>query len=763
MKTRAVAVVLRSILAISAFSSLLTAQQISTPPSAIPERRPAILEMNDPQQKYPQPVGANGTRTQSTGLPPTIPDRMVFRATASKKIDTKTAKAGDKVRMTVIAEEILDDGAVIPAGTRLEGIVAESNAFSPSNPEARLSILINRLQWKQQWIPMHGFVVALGEVRTTYQNTFFDMNNRVPLSASGVLSDFELQQTGNPPNGSALISRKGNIVVKEGMAFVIRNVSQQASAALAIAEGTSLDIPQRKKSEESASFRSQSSLVLVPVQVRNKGHHVAGLPKDKFTVLQDGKEQRIAIFEEVHITTQRLQRAVVGPKEFSNQLQGSPDLNRYTVIAIDRINTGAHDMNRVRDGIAKFLGQATDTGEPIRLIAIEKRGIRLLQDFTTDPKAIAAAFARPAAVGQSLHSDAGLPEAREEIERAQTELATSSDSTKVSASAHLDQANKDEELDKNMLAIQEKSARITSLEALQNIALSVHGLPGRKSLLWVSSGYPFGMGIAESDLWDETTNLLNSATVSMYTIDARGPDSTALAAIDVSRSGPMSSNEYWKSKDAHLDVYTTFQHLAETTGGKPCVEQDDISGCLKGATDDSRDYYMLGFYLDRASTKDGWHKLQAKVAEQGTSVRGRNGFLYPVPDFGTDNTIAAMLDKAGIPFRGRWTDTETRGDKRAARFEINVGPDANVIEAKQNKLNLEIAGVARAKDGSIAAEFGQEIARTLTTEALANVQKTGIQYRSVLVLAPGDYQVRFVVRDSNTGKVGIVDSQIKIE
>jgi len=54
---------------------------------------------------------------------------------------TVSAKAGDKVRMTVIAEEIQDDGAVIQAGTRLEGIVAESIAFSPANAESRLSIL----------------------------------------------------------------------------------------------------------------------------------------------------------------------------------------------------------------------------------------------------------------------------------------------------------------------------------------------------------------------------------------------------------------------------------------------------------------------------------------------------------------------------------------------------------------------------------------------------------------------------------------------
>src|SRR5512146_3099097 len=146
--------------------------------------------------------------------------------------------------------------------------------------------------------------------------------------------------------------------------------------------------------DQTPHFRSETNLVLVPVQVRSHGQHVAGLKQDSFTLLQDGKTQKISVFEEVRTTTQRLQRAPVGLNEFTNQLIGSPETARYTIIAIDRMNTAPLDLVRVREGLTRFLAEISGNGEPIRLISIEINGIRVIQDFTTDPEAIGAALNR---------------------------------------------------------------------------------------------------------------------------------------------------------------------------------------------------------------------------------------------------------------------------------------------------------------------------------------------------------------------------------
>ncbi|HWR34993.1 MAG TPA: VWA domain-containing protein [Clostridia bacterium] len=562
----------------------------------------------------------------------------------------------------------------------------------------------------------------------------------------------------------------------------MKMVSKILISSLAIVGLVTPSVAQEKTSDAAAKFRTQTNLVLVPVQVRSKGQHVAGLSKEKFTLLQDGKEQKIAVFEEIRTTTQRLRRIPVGPKEFTNQLQGSAETARYTVIAIDRINTGTMDMNRVHEGLMKFLSQAADNGEPIRLVAIELQGVRTIQDFTTDPKAVAAALQNShAPSGQSLHGDADMGTSREMRTLVENVEVGNSDDVAARLQTFLQQIEDVENGQVAMLAFQQRSARINSLEALQQVALSLSGLPGRKSVVWVSSGYPFSsigregrpfdLGqVSEANSLDAyTTHLLNSANIALYPVDARGTVNTAFQAMDPSQKYSPSYAQKQHLQFENQDVITTFNRLAGSTGGKACTERTDLSGCFQDAMDDSRDYYMLGFYLDGANTKDGWHKLQAKVSEKGTSVRGRDGFLYPIPDpgqtRGRDITLAvsSLLSDSGIPFRGQWTTTQPSGDKRAARFEINVDPSANVIDIQQKKLNLEFAGIARARDGSVAAQFAQKVDRTMTPEAAATIQKTGINYKNVMVLAPGEYLVRFVVRDNNTGRMGTANSLVKVE
>ena len=47
-------------------------------------------------------------------------------------------------------------------------------------------------------------------------------------------------------------------------------------------------------------FTSGTSFVQVPVIVQKSGKHVIGLKKEDFSLRQDGKEQAIATFEEIH-------------------------------------------------------------------------------------------------------------------------------------------------------------------------------------------------------------------------------------------------------------------------------------------------------------------------------------------------------------------------------------------------------------------------------------------------------------------------------
>lgn len=534
--------------------------------------------------------------------------------------------------------------------------------------------------------------------------------------------------------------------------------------------------------QQAPSFRSQTNLVLVPVQVRDHGQHVSGLKQEAFTLLEDGRPQKIATFEEIRTSTQRLRPMPVGPREFTDQLLGSPETARYTVIAIDRMNTAPLDMMRVRDGLTKFLTEASDTGEPIRLISIESNAIRLIQDFTTDPSLIRAALKRATSGSGASpeQSSIGTDEYTREVEWA---LNTTTDSAEAARLANLLAVlDKAKQLDNARLAFQERETRLTSLDALQQVALSLSGFPGRKSLVWASSGYPFASIVKQTDssgirydyshigealdMDAYTTHLLSASNIAMYPVDARGMTNIAWDSIDPSHKySPTAAERAYRQRN-NTDILSTFDHLAAGTGGKPCYNRPDLANCFKEALDDSRDYYMLGFYVDK-NTKEGWHKLQVKV--EGDTARSRTGFLFPLPDpektreLDMNTAVHSLLPEVGIPFKGEWTTTAKKGDKVANRFLLQVASTANVVNSDQRKLNLEFLGVARSRDGAIAGQFAQRIAKDLSPEAVATVQKEGITYNYTLDLPPGEYLVRFVVRDNNTGRTGAANSFLKVE
>src|SRR5262245_47780261 len=57
---------------------------------------------------------------------------------------------------------------------------------------------------------------------------------------------------------------------------------------------------QDKQAAQTPLFTAGTSFVQVPVIVQRSGKHVGGLKKDDFVLRQDGKEQPIASFEEIH-------------------------------------------------------------------------------------------------------------------------------------------------------------------------------------------------------------------------------------------------------------------------------------------------------------------------------------------------------------------------------------------------------------------------------------------------------------------------------
>lgn len=528
-------------------------------------------------------------------------------------------------------------------------------------------------------------------------------------------------------------------------------------------------------------FTSRSELVLIPVIVTDKsGQHVTGLTRDAFTVLESGQPQRLATFEEIKTTNQPLRR-LTPRDEYTNQVPADAP-RRVTIIVLDAVNTPSVEQGRARRELIRYLAENLEADQLTSLLIMDRRGVRVVHDFTRDTSALIAALKRITST-PPLPEDVGAIGAdTTSNQREIVLLAAAENSDPLSLTVQQLQSFIDA-VDAPGASYRQAEAVAITLESLQHIAQSYTGIPGRKALIWVTAGFPFtldpGTGLplggSPNAALEHTFQMLNSANIAMYPVDVRGLVNFLLPTVAVA---PNPHNLYSVNLFAdagsreHTAILATLGSFADMTGGRAFYNRNDLALSFKEASADSVSYYMLGYYLDKKNTKPGWRKLSVKVSRDGLHVRSRNGFLVTPatvdPEFTRQHdmrvALTSPLDYTGVPIWVHWLDQEPKGKKRKVKFEIVLPANtATIDDADSNRMSLDFAAVARTTGGDSAAQFSKTIQTRLKPEGVQQIRESGVTYGDVLELPQGSYEVRFVVRDNISGRTGSVAAPLKVQ
>lgn len=499
-----------------------------------------------------------------------------------------------------------------------------------------------------------------------------------------------------------------------------------------------------------ARFSSRTELVLVPVIVTDRsGAHMSNLTKDDFTVLENGVAQKVATFEEVKATAAPMKR-VAGPAgEFSNIAGVATQPRRVNIIVLDVVNTPFTDQAYARQSLIKYLAQSVNSGDLTTLLTFSRGGIHIVHDFTTDPAVLVAALKKvrgQADVMASENADAIVADTMADPAAVQSESAD--------ISAFLTHADAVSAQFQQQIAIQ------ATLDAFDAIANAYAGVPGRKALIWMTGSFPIDLpkpgDIHAGQFMDATQRAfekLNNANISVYPVDARGLVTLAF--------------------DRHQDTITTMQSFAEMTGGRAFYNTNDLSTAVAKAAEDSAAYYVLGYYLKSDRDKPGWRKLQVKVTRDGVHVRARAGFFVVKQDLNDDKVRASEMRTAlvspfeftALPVIVRWTGQGSdAAGKKIVRFSVHLNANSITIDdSDKNHVSLEFLAVARDPTMKVANQVGQTVEAHLKPESVDKLRTSGMTYNNQLVVAPGDYNVRFVVRDNLNGHIGSLQVPLKVE
>ena len=535
--------------------------------------------------------------------------------------------------------------------------------------------------------------------------------------------------------------------------------------------------------EAKVEFKSNTILVQVPVVVTDKsGKHILDMSLDDFQLYEDGKAKKITSFEEVEPAQTPLTTPPSANGEFSNLAAASEAPRTVTIIALDTVNTPFLDQAYGRKQIIRYLAENVTSDQVIALVAITSKGLKPIHALTSDPKILVDALKKvngeiPSLQGTDVDTQAVAAGVDGFAPRAIEAVGLGTDPNLALEDFVL-------RGDATLVRMQQDRAIEITMRSFLTLAWSLSGIPGRKSLVWATSGFPFYIDQPSAvpvgylaALYEETMQALNDAEISIYPVDVRGLVNYSPSA-DVTyaprNSSNLSGSAYAASLASrswlHNSTLDTLRDFAEMTGGRAFYNSNDITGGVRRAANDSSSYYLLGYYLDTTNTKPGWRKLKVSTHRKNIEIRARNGFFVtnatanPAVSRRADMQFAVTspFESTGIGITVKWLSDTTDGDKKKVGFVMTLPGDsfAQVQEDKPG-FDLDVLSVA-IKDGVAANSLSQTVRGTPTAETLAKLKAGGLAYKNAIELPPGKYTVRFVVRDNLNGKIGSVSAPLTV-
>lgn len=549
-----------------------------------------------------------------------------------------------------------------------------------------------------------------------------------------------------------------------------------------------------------SSLKSETRLITVDVSVRDShGNAVRGLKASDFQIFDDRRgPQQIAGFEFIEPTTETAANATAGSQAAPAKVTGSAanPLPIYsnenfahlavppTALLLDPGNIAFTDQVTARLEALKFLNELP-AQTPIAVFQLAG-GLTVVQNFTTDRAALRMA------VNRSM-----IPMAK--VKNPENDPDNKFNTTDAGAKAA-------QEFQK--LEYEEQTTVIANetSDAMRAIAKDLSGYPGQKNLVWISEAFPqwilpgsgFGPHSVEAgdssslknpfrqtfeasanygDKLRSDAQALVDARVTVYPVDARGlvapglydASGNPLANDPVYASnpgtiGPAMGAELTRETTDLTFSQATMRQIAEDTGGRACVNTNDLAGCAKKAIEDSSPDYEISYYPAGVKWDGSFHRITLKTDLHGVKIHYRRGYSaidttelakkQPLEFF--REACASLLPVTSI---GLKAEALRATNPEESRYLLSISPSALSVTPVDGKLALHLrlgvcefaprSGRFHISTRDFSKKFSAREAEEWQKQNLASV----IDYKAKAETA----RLRLAVLDTSTGLTGSVD------
>jgi VWFA-related protein len=517
-------------------------------------------------------------------------------------------------------------------------------------------------------------------------------------------------------------------------------------------------------------FETAVTLVTLPVFVTGKdGKPVPGLTAADFEVTDDGKPAVVAAVQEVDASEPQ-------PASDSPSPSVQATARRQFLFLFDLSFSNPAGIVRARDAALKFAREGLAPSDLAGVATFSvNNGMRMLLGLTTDREQFARAVSTLGVLHVQKSADPlGLT----------YELSPSGLNAIGASAGHGDdwvEHVRQQALSMRRGEDAQYAQRVNDyLLSMQRLARALDNLRGRKQVILLSGGFDQTalMGASGQQAADDSNAVVEGRIWEVQS-ESRFGDAKARSVMDDMAKAFAAADVVVNAVDVNGLVARgdpteavpgmrlgggreSLNQMAGLTGGRVVKDTNDVAGALGQLAEASRRYYVLA--LEPSVKGAGkFHRLKVRVKGRGLDVSHRPGYLEPAPaaasaDAGVGRMQAAEAIAKGltggeldvravaVPYR------DAQGNV-ALPVVLEVEGESLLRAGAKGDLPLEVYGYAFDDKGTVVDLMA--LTPRITVEKLgARLRQSGLQFHTAFAVAPGRYDLRFLVRDASSGRMG---------
>jgi VWFA-related protein len=538
---------------------------------------------------------------------------------------------------------------------------------------------------------------------------------------------------------------------KETMSHRLRTIGTGIAALALVTLGARPAALGQDPQQGGYVIKMNGELVLTNVVARDlkTGELVHGLKAGDFHVWENGKPQQISTFDfqSVDMATPLNEATVSGLAAGPGASAGKAvvaarpeDLRNHRLIVMffDLTSMQPEDLDRCVDAVRDFLRSKTQPADLVALVSLGNT-LHVDQDFTADK--------------DSLIREVGAYNGTEGQGFALGTTANSNQEEDTTAYTPDESEYNDVNTDRELFAI-------------RSVAQSLEKIPEKKSMLYFSGGIQRD-GIENEASLRAATNAAVRANMSVYSVDTRGLQ--AVLPVGDASTGSLRGNAAYNggalmnNMNSNAATQEVMDTLSRDTGGKAFFDSNDFAPAFAQVQRDTSAYYAIG-YRSTDTARDGkYRRLVIKVDRPGIKLEYRQGYYAP-----------ADFRHSGREDRERVLEEQLASDLPAT--DIAVYMDASYFRLDERRYFVPVSLLVPGsqipfvkggdKDKATLDIIGQvidevkrpigEVRQTVKLDLDPSLQarQKNIEYTTSFNLPPGKYEMKFVVRENQTGRMG---------